>query len=58
MLENLGGLDSVYFAINFSHEGNRNVWHEIQDVDCCPSTLSVEISGIGPLMGGRRLEQD
>ena len=36
----------VNFSINFSHECNRNIWHEIQNIDCCPCSATIEMSWI------------
>jgi len=55
MLEKLSGANSINFTIYFTHESNGNIWHEVENIYCGPSTLSVEIGWIGPLMSRRTL---
>ena len=55
-LEDTLGLQPVYLAIDFAHERDRDVWQEVQDIDCCPAALSVKESRVGPAVGRGRLQ--
>jgi hypothetical protein len=50
MLEDLCLLDSVHLAIYFTHESDRHIGHEVEDVDCCPGALAIKIGRVRPLM--------
>jgi len=51
MLENLSLSDSEDFSVDFPHEGNWDIRHEIQNIYGRPGCFAVEVGGVRPRVG-------
>jgi len=50
VLEDLSSFNPVNITINLSHEGDGDILHEVENVDCGPGGFPVKEGWVGPLV--------
>jgi hypothetical protein len=58
VLEDLGSFNPVHITIDLSHEGDGDILHEVENVDCGPGGFSVKEGWVGPLVSRGALQKD
>jgi hypothetical protein len=52
VLEDLSSFNPVNITVNLSHEGDGDILHEVENVDCGPGGFPVKEGWVGPLVSG------